>query len=119
RDMGKVARVIHNRLDRSLPLQMASTLSYGLNRSTLNRTTKDTRAENPYDTYARTGLPPTPIANPGAEAMKAAISPPQGDWLYFVTVKPGDARFTADFDEQQKNVPEFSKPRTSGKPSSA
>ncbi|MFD0067239.1 hypothetical protein [Streptomyces sp. NPDC056690] len=49
----------------------------------------------------------------------AAISPPQGDWLYFVTVKPGDARFTADFDEQQKNVPEFNKPRTRGKPSSA
>ncbi|MFD4716082.1 hypothetical protein ACFWN5_41410 [Streptomyces sp. NPDC058430] len=49
----------------------------------------------------------------------AAISPPQGDWLYFVTVKPGDARFTADFDEQQKNVEEFNKPRTSGKPSSA
>jgi UPF0755 protein len=51
--------------------------------------------------------------------MKAAISPPQGDWLYFVTVKPGDTRFTADFDEQQKNVAEYNQLRTSGKPSSA
>lgn len=119
KDMGKVARVIYNRLDRSMPLQMASTLNYGLNRSTLNRTTEDTRAENPYNTYARTGLPPTPIANPGVEAMKAAISPPQGDWVYFVTVKPGDTRFTADFNEQQKNVAEFNRLRTSGKPSSA
>ncbi|MFI9777933.1 endolytic transglycosylase MltG [Streptomyces sp. NPDC051956] len=118
-DMGKVARVIYNRLDRGMPLQMDSTINYGLNRSTLDTTTKDTRAENPYNTYVRMGLPPTPIANPGAQAMKAAISPPQGDWVYFVTVKPGDTRFTADFDEQQKNVAEFNKLRTSGKPSSA
>ncbi|MET7515370.1 endolytic transglycosylase MltG [Streptomyces sp. NPDC005480] len=118
-DMGKVARVIYNRLDRGMPLQMDSTINYGLNRSTLDTTTKDTRAENPYNTYVRMGLPPTPIANPGAEAMKAAISPPQGDWVYFVTVKPGDTRFTADFNEQQKNVAEFNKLRASGKPSSA
>ncbi|MCX5435775.1 endolytic transglycosylase MltG [Streptomyces sp. NBC_00063] len=118
-DMGKVARVIYNRLDRGMPLQMDSTINYGLNRSTLDTTTKDTRAENPYNTYVRMGLPPTPIANPGAEAMKAAISPPRGDWLYFVTVKPGDTRFTADFDEQQKNVEEFNKLRASDKPSSA
>ncbi|MFD0117744.1 endolytic transglycosylase MltG [Streptomyces sp. NPDC058320] len=118
KDMGKMARVIYNRLDRDMPLQMASTIRYGLNRSTLNTTTKDTRAENPYNTYVRMGLPPTPIANPGAEAMKAAISPPQGDWLYFVTVKPGDTRFTADVNEQQKNVAEFNKLRASGKPSS-
>ncbi|WP_330280371.1 endolytic transglycosylase MltG [Streptomyces sp. NBC_00569] len=118
-DMGKVARVIYNRLDRGMPLQMDSTINYGLNRSTLDTTTKDTRAENPYNTYVRMGLPPTPIANPGVEAMKAAISPPQGDWVYFVTVKPGDTRFTADFNEQQKNVAEFNRLRTSDKPSSA
>lgn len=124
-DMGKMARVIYNRLDRGMPLQMDSTIKFGLNRATLTTTTtttkgtKGTSAENPYNTYVRMGLPPTPIANPGAEAMKAAISPPQGDWLYFVTVKPGDTRFTADFDEQQKNVAESNKLRTSGKPSSA
>ncbi|MFE5028538.1 endolytic transglycosylase MltG [Streptomyces sp. NPDC056656] len=118
-DMGKVARVIYNRLDRGMPLQMDSTINYGLNRSTLDTTIKDTRAENPYNTYVRMGLPPTPIANPGVEAMKAAISPPQGDWVYFVTVKPGDTRFTADFNEQRANVAEFNKLRTSGKPSSA
>jgi UPF0755 protein len=117
-DMGKMARVIYNRLDKGMPLQMDSTIKYGLNRATLDTTTKGTSAENPYNTYVRMGLPPTPIANPGAEAMKAAISPPQGDWLYFVTVKPGDTRFTADFDEQQKNVAEFNKLRARGKPSS-
>ncbi len=53
------------------------------------------------------GLPPTPIANPGEDAMRAAISPAPGDWLYFVTVKPGDTRFTADYAEHQRNVAEF------------
>ncbi|MEU6663399.1 endolytic transglycosylase MltG [Streptomyces sp. NPDC046821] len=116
-DMGKVARVIYNRLDRGMPLQMDSTINYGLNRSTLTTSTKDTRSESPYNTYVRMGLPPTPISNPGAEAMKAAINPPQGNWLYFVTVKPGDTRFTADFTEQQKNVAEFNKAHASAKPS--
>ena len=57
----------------------------------------------------RMGLPPTPIDNPGEEAMRAAVNPPAGDWLYFVTVKPGDTRFTASAAQHQKNVEEFNK----------
>ncbi|MDQ0779000.1 putative YceG family protein [Streptomyces aurantiacus] len=106
-DMGKVARVIYNRLDRGMPLQMDSTINYALNRSTLRTSRNDTQLESPYNTYARMGLPPTPIANPGEEAMRAAVTPTQGDWLYFVTVKRGDTRFTADYDEHKKNVAEF------------
>ncbi|MEV3857355.1 endolytic transglycosylase MltG [Streptomyces sp. NPDC050095] len=108
-DMGKVARVIYNRLNQGMPLQMDSTINYALGRSTLDTSTKDTKLDNPYNTYGRMGLPPSPIGNPGEQAMKAAISPTRGDWLYFVTVKPGDTRFTADYDEQQKNVAEFNK----------
>lgn len=106
-DMGKVSRVIHNRLAQGMPLQMDSTLNYALGRSTLDTTTADTRLQSPYNTYERQGLPPTPIDNPGEEAMNAAIAPPPGDWLYFVTVKPGDTRFTSNFDEHQRHVAEF------------
>ncbi|MFG2958008.1 endolytic transglycosylase MltG [Streptomyces sp. NPDC048291] len=106
-DMGKVARVVLNRLQRGMPLQMDSTLNYALNRSTLNTTVNDTRIENPYNSYQRMGLPPTPIDNPGTDAMRAALNPPPGNWLYFVTVKPGDTRFTADFAEHQRNVADF------------
>lgn len=106
-DMGKVARVVFNRLERGMPLQMDSTINYALNRSTLNTTAADTRLNSPYNSYQRMGLPPTPIANPGEEAMRAAINPTQGNWLYFVTVKPGDTRFTADYAEHQRNVAEF------------
>ncbi|MFF1321757.1 MULTISPECIES: endolytic transglycosylase MltG [Streptomyces] len=106
-DMAKVARVIFNRLERGMPLQMDSTVNYALKRSTLRTTEADTRIESPYNSYQRMGLPPTPIGSPGDEAMHAAISPAAGDWLYFVTVKAGDTRFTADYTEHQRNVAEF------------
>ncbi|MFG6296045.1 endolytic transglycosylase MltG [Streptomyces rochei] len=108
-DMGKVARVVFNRLERGMPLQMDSTINYALGRSTLHTTTEDTKIDSPYNSYQRMGLPPTPIANPGEDAMRAAIDPTPGDWLYFVTVKPGDTRFTADYAEHQRNVAEFNR----------
>ncbi|MEU7381147.1 MULTISPECIES: endolytic transglycosylase MltG [unclassified Streptomyces] len=118
-DMSKVARVVFNRLERGMPLQMDSTLNYALNRSTVRMTTEDTRLDSPYNSYQRMGLPPTPIDNPGEEAMRAVANPAQGDWLYFVTVKPGDTRFTADYSEHQRNVAEFNARLRSSAPQSA
>ncbi|MFJ4468559.1 endolytic transglycosylase MltG [Streptomyces sp. NPDC089424] len=106
-DMGKVARVVFNRLERGMPLQMDSTINYALNRHTLRTTLGDTRIDSPYNSYQRMGLPPTPIDNPGEQAVRAAINPTPGDWLYFVTVKPGDTRFTSDYAQHQRNVAEF------------
>ncbi|MEU3252661.1 endolytic transglycosylase MltG [Streptomyces sp. NPDC006997] len=114
-DMGKVARVVFNRLERGMPLQMDSTLNYALNRASLDTTVSDTRMDSPYNSYQRMGLPPTPIDNPGEEAVRAAINPTPGDWLYFVTVKPGDTRFTADYAEHQRNVAEFNARQKSGR----
>lgn len=113
-DMGKVARVVLNRLARDMPLQMDSTLNYALNRSTLDTTDAETRIGSPYNTYAHKGLPPTPIGNPGEQAMDAAITPTRGSWLYFVTVAPGDTRFAATYAEQQRNVREFNANRSAG-----
>lgn len=110
-DMGKVARVVYNRLLKDMPLQMDSTINYALKRSTLDTTTTDTQLDSPYNSYVRKGLPPTPIGNPGEEALRASISPTPGPWLYFVTVAPGDTRFTDSYDEQQKNVEEFNSNR--------
>nr|BFD86194.1 endolytic transglycosylase MltG [Streptomyces sp. Xyl84] len=106
-DMGKVARVVFNRLEQGMPLQMDSTLNYGLGRSTVRTTAEDTRIGSPYNSYQRMGLPPTPIDSPGEDALRAVYNPAPGDWLYFVTVKPGDTRFTADYAEHQRNVEEF------------
>ncbi|POX39654.1 endolytic transglycosylase MltG [Streptomyces sp. Ru73] len=114
RDMGKVARVVRNRLAKGMPLQMDSTLNYALGRSSLHTSHADTRTDSPYNTYRHKGLPPTPIGNPGQDATRAAISPPKGDWLYFVTVRPGDTRFTADYEEHRRNVQEFNEAQKKG-----
>ncbi|WP_406190093.1 endolytic transglycosylase MltG [Streptomyces anulatus] len=113
-DMGKVARVVYNRLLKDMPLQMDSTINYALKRSTLDTTTAETQLDSPYNSYRIKGLPPTPIGNPGEEALRAAVSPTPGPWLYFVTVGPGDTRFTDSYDEQQKNVQEFNSRRSAG-----
>lgn len=113
-EMGKVARVIVNRMQRGMPLQMDSTLNYAMDRFTLNTTNADTKIDSPYNTYRRMGLPPTPIANPGSEAMRAVLNPTPGDWLYFVTVKPGDTRFAATYAEHLRNVAEFNRLRAGG-----
>lgn len=112
-DMGKVARVIFNRLEQGMPLQMDSTLTYGLGRTTVRTTAEDTRIDSPYNSYQRMGLPPTPIDSPGEDALRAVYNPTPGDWLYFVTVKPGDTRFTADYTQHQRNVDEFNARRES------
>lgn len=114
-DMGKVARVIRNRLARGMPLQMDSTINYAMNRSTLDVTHRDTGVDSPYNTYENKGLPPTPIGNPGDEALNAVVRPTAGDWLYFVTVAPGDTRFTDDYAEQRRNVEEFNRNRRSAR----
>ncbi|WP_330295103.1 endolytic transglycosylase MltG [Streptomyces sp. NBC_00503] len=114
-DMGKVARVVHNRLAKSMPLQMDSTINYALKRATVDTKLSETKIDNPFNTYERQGLPPTPIDSPGLDAMAAAVAPPPGDWLYFVTVKAGDTRFSKTYEEHKRHVAEFNRLRSASK----
>jgi UPF0755 protein len=99
-DFTKVSRVIYNRLKIGMPLQMDSTVHFVMeSRGNIFLSTKSTLINSPYNTYRKYGLPPGPIGNPGLNAMKAALSPAAGDWLYFITVAPQDTRFTSSLDE--------------------
>lgn len=99
-DFKQVSRVIRNRLKIGMPLQMDATINYIRQvRGEIFVSRSSTRLKSPYNTYQRYGLPPGPIGSPGVAAMKAAMNPAQGDWLYFITVAPGDTRFTSSFDE--------------------
>ena len=99
-DFTKVSRVIYNRLRIGMPLQMDSTVHFFMeSRGNIFLSTKSTMINSPYNTYRKYGLPPGPIGNPGSEAMKAALSPAPGDWLYFITVAPQDTRFTNSLEE--------------------
>ncbi|MFI9574909.1 endolytic transglycosylase MltG [Microbispora rosea] len=87
-DYPKIARVVYNRLARGAKLEMDSTINYALNRHTLKVSNEDTRVDSPYNTYARPGLPPGPIGNPGESALMAALHPAEGTWYWFVTTDP-------------------------------
>ena len=81
-----------------MPLQLNSTVQYAANlRGRIGLSNKATQISSPYNTYIHTGLPPTPISNPGADAIASSLKPLDGNWLYFITVKPHDTRFTNDF----------------------
>lgn len=101
RDFTKVARVIYNRLDEPMRLQMDSSVNYGLGKTDVIITTELLNKDTPYNVYLHDGLPPTPIDSPGVEAIEAALNPAAGDWLYFITTDLGtqETKFTADYNE--------------------
>ena len=100
KDFGKVSQVIRNRLKMGMPLQMDSTVHFVQKlRGNIFLSTKSTLINSEYNTYRKYGLPPGPIGNPGLAAMVAAVSPEVGDWIYFITVAPGDTRFTSTLDQ--------------------
>ncbi|WP_431875078.1 endolytic transglycosylase MltG [Micromonospora marina] len=112
-DLGKVARVAYNRVYGEFPcncLEMDVTVNYYLERTgQKTKTSKQMTAaelddpKNPYNRKLR-GLIPSPINNPGKEALQGALSPPPGKWLYFVAIsKDGRSAFAETYDEQLRN----------------
>jgi len=101
RDFGKAARVVYNRLNVGMPLQFDSTVNFALNSDDLTLTNDQLAVDSPYNTYRNPGLPPGPINSPGEAALRAALAPDAGSWLYFVAVAPGSdqTRFTADYQQ--------------------
>jgi UPF0755 protein len=100
RDFAKISQVVRNRLVKGMPLQFDSTVHYIKgSRGSVFLSTQSTLLNSPYNTYRRYGLPPGPINNPGSKAMYAATHPEDGAWLFFITVAPGDTRFTESIDE--------------------
>ena len=100
KDFAKISQVVRNRLTKGMPLQFDSTVHYiKQSRGSVFLSTQSTLINSSYNTYRRYGLPPGPINNPGFDAMYAATHPEAGAWLFFITVAPGDTRFTDAIDE--------------------
>ncbi|WP_407826379.1 endolytic transglycosylase MltG [Spiribacter onubensis] len=101
----RIAGVFSRRLERGMRLQTDPTVIYGLGEAfdgDLRRI--HLRTDTPYNTYTRHGLPPTPIALPGAAAIRAAVDPAEGDSLYFVSRGDGSHVFSATLDEHNAAV---------------
>jgi UPF0755 protein len=104
-DMPKVARVIYNRLGIGQRLELDTTINYPLDVQSLLTSPTNRAIPGPYNTYLTPGLPPTPIATPGRDAIAAALAPTPGPWLFFVPCKKdGTSCFAVTFAEHSANV---------------
>jgi UPF0755 protein len=105
-DMGKVARVLENRLAEGMALQLDTTVNYANGKNGVTTSPADRANPSPYNTYMHPGLPPGAISNPGEQALEAVLAPTPGDWRFFVVVDPhtGDTRFAVTGAEHQQNV---------------
>ncbi|MCQ4618721.1 endolytic transglycosylase MltG [Corynebacterium sp. CCUG 59401] len=104
-EFDKVARVILNRLDEPMRLEFDSTVNYDLESVELATGDSDRQRQTPWNTYAKEGLPETPIASPSDEAIHAMEHPADGEWLFFVTIDhDGTTIFTNTFEEHQAEV---------------
>jgi UPF0755 protein len=105
-----VAGVFHNRLQRGMPLQCDPTVIYALRLAGRYRGTlliADLAFDSPYNTYRHRGLPPGPIASPGAASLRAALAPPETDYLYFVSDAQGGHFFARTLAEHNQNVARY------------
>lgn len=109
-DRPLVASVFANRLRTGMRLQTDPAVIYGLGPDfDGNLRRRDLTADNPYNTYTRAGLPPTPIAMPGPEALRLALSPPATDYLYFVARGDGSSEFSRTLEEHNRAVARYQK----------
>ncbi|HKI74424.1 MAG TPA: endolytic transglycosylase MltG [Pseudomonadales bacterium] len=108
-DRPKVARVFINRLAKHMKLQSDPTIIYGLKDFNGDLTRADLKADTPYNTYTAFGLPPTPICNPGLDAIHATLNPDPGDFYYFVARGDGSSEFSRTLKEHNDAVARFQK----------
>ena len=105
-----VASVFENRLQKNMPLMTDPAVIYGLQLQNQWRGTlyeSDLKRDTAYNTYVHPGLPPGPVANPGAKALRAAMAPAQTDYLYFVAAgnnPQGKSLFATTIEEHNRNV---------------
>jgi UPF0755 protein len=107
-DRGKVAAVFSNRLRQGMPLQSDPTVIYGMGAAYDGNLHKsDLQADTPYNSYTRQGLPPTPIALPGRDALRAAVRPDAIKALYFVSRGDGTSVFSETLNAHNAAVNQY------------
>ena len=110
-----VSAVFHNRLKKKMRLQSDPTVIYALKDFDGNIRKKDLKVDSPYNTYRYGGLPPGPIANPGLNSIKTALRPANVNYLYFVSKRNGEHKFSSNLKEHNRAVLKYQKRRRNSK----
>ena len=101
-DMKKIAGVLWKRLEIDMPLQVDVTFRYINGKGTFDLSKEDLKNDSPYNTYVHKGLPPTPISNPGLDAIVASIEYESSDYLYFLADNSGTIHYSRTFEEHKE-----------------
>jgi UPF0755 protein len=101
-----ISGILWERMRIGMPLQVDAVFVYANGKNSFTLTTDDLRDDHPYNTYTNKGLPPTPIANPGLDSIRAAIDPIESDYLFFLSDMSGNMHYSATFKEhvRKKNI---------------
>jgi len=103
-----IAAVFVNRLKLGMMLQTDPTVIYGMGDKYDGKIHKhDLETDTPYNTYTRTGLPPTPIALPGVQSLTAALAPAKSQALYFVSRGNGTSQFSDNLTDHNRAVNQY------------
>jgi UPF0755 protein len=98
-----IAGILWKRISIGMPLQVDVSFKYINGKVTKDLTLADLKIDSPYNSYLYKGLPPTPIANPGLDSIKATIKPIKTDYLYFLSDKNGGMHYAKDYAEHLHN----------------
>jgi UPF0755 protein len=105
--MKMVAGILENRMKIGMALQVDASLEYILNKPLKELTPLDLKIDSPYNTYLYKDLPPTPIGNPGIDAITAILNPTKSSYYYYITDTEGEFHYAETFEEHKLNIQKY------------
>lgn len=102
-----ISGILWKRIKEGMPLQVDAVFDYLLDKASHEITQADLKMDSPYNTYKHKGLPPTPICNPGLDAINAALNPVDSKYWYYLSDRNGTTHYAATFEQHKQNKFKF------------
>lgn len=105
--MRMISDIYQRRLQEGMPLQADASIEYVLHKPLKELTPEDLKVDSSYNTYTNRGLPPTPIGNPGRDAILAVLEPTPNSYVYYITDNEGTFHYAVTYDEHKANIAKY------------
>lgn len=102
-----ISGILWKRIEIGMPLQVDAPFIYLLGKESKDLTMKDLSMESPFNTYRNKGLPPSPINNPGIDAIGAALNPQKSEYLFYLHDTDGNIHYASNYKEHQENIKKY------------